>query len=815
MAKLLAALATNSQVILEAPPGAGKTTGVPLALLNEQKEQTDHWLGQQRIIMLEPRRIAARNAATYMAQQIGEAVGQTIGYRMRMDTKVSAATRLEVVTEGVLTRMIQDDPELPGVGLIIFDEFHERSLQADLGLALCLEIQQALREDLKLLVMSATLDTGELQTYLEQFSPAPIVSSEGKSFPVETRYLPARHNEYDWQHWLRGINQTLNEEQGSILMFLPGEGEIRRVADRLNEQNRSDVEICPLYGKQTIQQQQKAIQPSANGQRKLVLATNIAESSLTIEGICIVIDAGLQRSARFNPNSGMQGLHTHRISRASADQRRGRAGRLQPGICIRLWPESEPLVAQTDAEILHADLAPLRLELARWGSHDLPWLTAPNTGSMAQATDLLVQLEALHEDGSLTNTGQAMASLPLHPRLAHMLVKTQNTSEGKLACDIAALLSDRDPLKISDPDINLRLQAMAKQHPSYKNLNQQSKELQRRLKIKAGAYSTDSAGELLAMAFVDRIAQLNNKAQQSYRLSNGKGAQLKDQGHLSDSPFLVIADMQGDQRQGNIYLAASLDIQRVQDQQPELFEQQEYLGWDDNKGQVIGEERLLLGKLVINKKPLKQLGTQQKTQGLLEHLKNKGLPFTPDDKRLLARLKLFQTSNKDITDFSIESLQQQVHQWLGPFVEGITSLTALKKINLTDALLSRLSWDQQQQLAKVVPTHIKVPSGSNVAIDYSQHPPVLAVRIQEIFGAPETPTILNGKQPLMMHLLSPARKPLQVTQDLANFWKNTYTEVRKEMKGRYPRHYWPEDPYVAEATSKTKKYMDRVAKKKS
>ena len=814
---LFQTLASHCCAVLQAAPGAGKTTRVPLHLLNSP------WLAGRKIIMLEPRRLAARSAAQFMARSLGEAVGETVGYRVRMDVKVGPATRIEVVTEGVLTRILQDDPELSGVGLVIFDEFHERNLQGDLGLALCLESQEALREDLRIVVMSATLDGVAVSTLLAN---APALVSEGRSFPVDIRYLSARSRDPKLTSALDAVVPTvlkaLADESGSVLVFLPGMGEIKRIEQQLNKSIAdSSVLVAPLYGNLSQQAQDQAIAASPVGQRKVVLATNIAETSLTIEGIRIVIDTGLMRVPRFDPASGMTRLTTLSVSQASADQRCGRAGRLEAGVCYRLWHEDKHLLAQGEPEIKEADLAPLVLELAQWGCADpgeMRWLDSPPAANVAQARQLLQQVEAVDAAGRITAHGQQMASLGMHPRLAHMVIKANSLGLGALACDIAALLSERDVLQryVVDTDLHSRLLVLAgDRHPgldrgALQRVREAAKQWRQRLKIPAGVghEQLDQAGLLLAFAYPDRIARRRQGAEPRYLLVNGRGATFRQADALSTSDFIAVAQLDGADKEARIFLAAELSEATLLEHFSDAIEEGEFVRWRARDQQVQARQQRRLGAIVFSDQKMSNIDPELAVAAMLDGIRTMGLaclPWTQADRQWQARVQCLHRLNADDwPDMADEALLKNMDVWLAPFLNGISRRSHLQKLDLHNALLSLLSWDKQRQLDELMPTHLTVPTGSQIALDYDNDPPILAVRMQEMFGAGDTPTIAAGKIKVLLYLLSPARRPLQVTQDLAGFWGGSYTEVKKEMRGRYPKHYWPDDPRQAEPTKRVK-----------
>ncbi|MFW0755729.1 ATP-dependent helicase HrpB [Pseudomonas sp. H11T01] len=825
------ALATRHEAVLEAPPGAGKTTRVPLALLNEP------WLAGQTILMLEPRRLAARAAAERLASELGEKVGETVGYRIRLDSKVGPNTRIEVVTEGILTRRLQDDPALEGVGLLIFDEFHERSLDADLALALSLNGRDLFRDDqpLKILLMSATLEGERLAGLLDD---APILRSEGRMYPVEMRWGRAfQPGEFIEPRLVQTILEALNDESGSLLVFLPGQAEIRRVhqqlADALGE--RSEVLLCPLHGELDLAAQRAAIDPAPPGQRKVVLATNIAETSLTIDGVRVVIDAGLARVPRFDPGSGMTRLDTQRISRASATQRAGRAGRLEPGVCYRLWSQDqhEQLAAYASAEILSADLAGLALQLGRWGvtPGQLIWLDVPPAAAYAQAQDLLERLGALEgktaEDWKLTRHGQAMAELPAHPRIAHLLLRGQALGLADMACDVAALLGERDILRGAGADLHSRLVLLSGEERAARGAQggvQRARQLARQyrgyLRGKASESVSDPdhprwLGALLALAYPDRVAQQRRAGGAEYRLANGRAALFAEADSLMKQPWLVIADLgsrQG-QREERIYLAADFDPALFDSVLAEQVRNVDQLDWDEREGVLRAERQRKVGELVLSREPLTGLDEAARSQALVSLVRRKGLellPWTPELRQWQARVALLRQldmegkGQSEWPDVSDAALLANLENWLQPYLSKVSRLSHFANLELASIVHNLLPWPLPQRLDELAPHHLSVPSGSSIRLDYSEQPPILAVRLQELFGLAETPRIAGGRQVVKLHLLSPARRPVQVTQDLANFWRSTYAEVKKDLKGRYPKHYWPDDPLVAEATARIK-----------
>lgn len=810
-----AALARSRAAVIEAPPGAGKTTRVPLAVLDAQ------WLQGRKLVMLEPRRLAARAAAGFMAAQLGEAVGETVGYRVRLDTRVGKRTRIEVVTEGVLTRMLQADPALGVYGLVIFDEFHERSLQADLALALCLDARAALRPDLRLLVMSATLDGAKIARLL---GDAPILRSEGRSYPVVTRYRPVS-NQAQLEPQMAGVLQcVLAEEQGSVLVFLPGSREIRRVAAGLEGRLPADVHLQMLYGNLTQAEQDAVIRPAAAGERKLVLATSIAETSLTIEGVRVVVDAGLARVPRFDPVSGLTRLVTRRVSRAAADQRRGRAGRLAPGVCYRLWSEGERLDAQITPEVLQADLAPLVLELAQWGETNaarLEWLDPPPAAALAQAADLLQQLGALDARGRITAHGGKMLALPLHPRLAHMVLEGAALQAGWLACLLAALLSEREVLSGAagrQADITLRIQQLAAENVpdgySSRSRLRFVMALARNIARAAGIAESrevvcERAGILLALAYPDRIGKRRAGTQPRYLLSNGRGAYLDPDDSLAATEWLAVAELDGNPGNARIFLAAALAEQEVREQLAGQIVNRDRIEWDDAESAVRAVREQCLGAIVLEQQPLASLDPQRVTALLLAAIRRRGavcLPWTPVLRNWQARVLLLRRlQGAQWPDVSDEHLLATLEEWLAPFLAGCTRLEHLASLPLTQALSALLDYRQRRELDVLTPTHFVVPTGSSIALDYTAGEiPVLAVRLQELFGLAKTPAILNGHLPLVLHLLSPAGRALQVTRDLPGFWRGSYQDVKKDMRGRYPKHPWPDDPLQAAPTRRAK-----------
>lgn len=819
LASLHDALAAHRSVVLQAPPGAGKTTRVPLALLDAP------WLAGQRMVMLEPRRLAARAAARRMALTLGQSVGEMVGVRVRGETRVSARTRIEVVTEGVLTRMLQTDPSLDGIGLLLFDEYHERSLQADLGLALAAQAQELLRPELRLLVMSATLDVEAVSALL---GDAPVITSSGRAHPVEIRHVARRDGQHMEGAVAAAVRRALVSDEGSVLAFLPGAGEIRRAHDLLNDGSLPrDVRLHPLYGDLPADAQDMAIAPARPGERKVVLATSIAETSLTIDGVRIVVDSGLSRVPRFSPRTGMTRLETVRVSRASSEQRAGRAGRTAPGVCYRLWAAEEQngLLARATPEILEADLTALALDLAVAGvrsAADLRWLDAPPAAGLAQARELLRQLGALDETDRITTHGRAMAEFGVHPRLAHMLLRAKAVGAGATACIIAALVEERDILR-RDPvrreaDLRLRVaivagEGRADHHDVDRDAVRRVRELSRAWRMQLGvdvreAVDEDEVGRLLALAYPDRVARRRDGAGERYLLRNGLGAVLDDAGALTGSEFLAIAELDGRVPTSRIYLASPLTRSDVEALFAEQVERGDVVEWDAETGTVRAHHVERLGAIELRAVSVREPDALVVAQTLLSAItRGDGLAlrWSESSRRLRERLRFMHARDASWPDLGDEALRDTMELWLLPRLVGLRRRSEVEQLDLGEALLEMLTWEQRKALDALAPTHVTVPTGSRIPIDYGDpDAPVLAVRLQELFGLAETPRIAGGAVPLTLHLLSPARRPVQVTRDLAGFWRSSYFEVRKEMRGRYPKHEWPEDPLSASPTRRAK-----------
>jgi ATP-dependent helicase HrpB len=811
---LLVSLAAHPRLVLEAPPGAGKTTQVPLALLGAG------WRGDGRILMLEPRRVAARAAAGFMARQLGEAPGDTVGYRIRFESRVSTRTRVEVVTEGILTRMIQDDPTLEGVAAILFDEFHERHLAGDLGLALALDVQSQLREDLRIVVMSATLDGEKLARFLD----APRLTSAGRSFPVSTAHFPARRDEALPAQLRRCVEQALAAHPGDLLVFLPGQREIGDALSSLaGAAEAHGAVLLPLHGELAVDAQSAALAPDPEGRRRIVLATNVAESSVTLPGVRVVIDVGLAREPRYDPNSGFSRLETVAISQASADQRAGRAGRVAEGWCYRLWPASQRLEPMRTPEIAQVELAGLALELAAWGEAALRFPDAPPAGALAAAQDLLHRLGAVSADGRITAFGRDMLGLGTHPRLAAMLKAPRDPAEQALACDLAALVEARDPLRGRRDDVASRWQALAAfrtgrvppdaNRGALATIDAASRQWRRRLRCEAAPPAHVPAhllGDLLLHAFPERIARQHPNEPRRYLLANGRMARLFDDSALFGEPWIVASELRFEAKDSLVLRAAPVDEARLQHEFPQRFFEGDVVRWDPAARALVARRERRFDRIVLESKPAGRPDPALAAQALSDAVGELGLdalPWTEPLRQWLERVRCLRDwqPGLGLPDLSDEALLATRDTWLKPAFTGKTRLDALAEDELGDALKSCLDWSLRQRLDSLAPRRIGVPSGMERGIHYAQgSAPVLAVKLQELFGLADTPRIADGQVPLTLHLLSPGGKPLQVTQDLRSFWHNTYPEVRKEMKGRYPRHPWPEDPWSATATHRAK-----------
>ncbi|MGA7541170.1 MAG: ATP-dependent helicase HrpB [Steroidobacteraceae bacterium] len=833
--QLRRALRVYSSAVLTAPPGAGKSTVVPLVLLEEP------WAQGKRILMLEPRRLAARGVALRMAQTLGEPVGRTVGYRMRLDTRVSRDTRIEVVTQGVLTRMLQGDPALEGVAAVIFDEYHERSLQADLGLALTLDARESVTPDLRILVMSATLEGSTVSRLL---GDAIVVEAHGRAFPVETRYVgnglpplpqdgPARGaRELPEALTARIVRRALDEEHGDVLVFLPGAREIHRVRALLEGSpllttSSARLQVLPLYGDLSGEEQGAALAPSRPGTRRVVLATNIAETSLTIPGVRVIVDSGLARRLRFDPATGMSRLDTERISRASAEQRQGRAGRVGPGVCYRAWSESaqRSLAPYDPPEILEADLTPLALELASWGVREaqaLKWLDPPPAAMFASARDLLARLGALKDDGRITPHGREMTRLGIHPRLAHMLLRAQELKSLPLAADLAALLAERDLLRglagARDADIRGRIDVLRGEGDAagidravLQRARRGARELLRQLggepEAKSGTASgRGSVGGLLALAFPDRIGRRRAAGEGRFTLSNGRGAHFAEPQSLARQELIVAVDLDDRDRDARIRLAAPLSREDIEELMASRLERADSIEWNAREQAVLARRVLKLDGLVLEESALPEVPREAALAAMLEGIRQLGIESLPWDREardLQARVGFVRRLGGKFErwpELSDAALAASAREWLAPWLECVTRREHLARIPLPDALLARLSWDERRELDALAPSELAVPSGSRVRIDYlDESAPAVAVRLQEVFGLEATPRIGGGRVPITFKLLSPAQRPVQVTRDLASFWRGAYAEVRKDLRGRYPKHYWPENPLEAQA----------------
>ena len=821
-------LAAHPRLVLEAPPGAGKTTQVPLALLDQP------WLAGRKIVMLEPRRVAARAAAGFMARQLGETVGETVGYRIRFENKVGPRTRIEVVTEGILTRMIQDDPLLEGVGAILFDEFHERHLAGDLGLALSLDVQSSLREDLRLVLMSATLDGEKLARFLD----APRLSSEGRSHPVSVSHFPARRDESLEVQARRAVEIALAEHPGDVLVFLPGQREIVRVelalASMLTRDQatppqpspafaREGAIVLPLHGELSVEQQSLALQPDPQGRRRVVLATNVAESSVTLPGVRVVIDSGQAREPRYDPNSGFSRLDIASISQASADQRAGRAGRVAEGWTYRLWPQSQRLEPQRRAEIAQVELAALALELAAWGSYDLRFVDAPPPGALSAARDLLQRLGALDATLAITALGKHMLVLGTHPRLSAMLLSARGDEDRALACDLAALVEARDPLRNAGDALAARWRALAAfrqgrvagdaHRSGLAAVDAAAKQWRRRLRVEAHAPREIEAhrlGDLLAHAFPDRIAHQHPVDLRRYQLANGRMARVFDDSAVFGEPWIVVSELRFEAKDALVLRAAPIDEQFLRREFPDRFVTEDAVRWDATRRALSAQRETRFDQILLDTRAAGRIDPQHAAAALTDAIRELGLSALPWSESLQqwrerARSLREWMPDLGLPDLSDETLLATLDEWLRPAFAGKTRLDALGEDELANALKSGVDWSLRQRIDVLAPVRIVVPSGMERRIEYTHgQPPVLAVKLQELFGLADTPRVADGRIPVTLHLLSPGGKPLQVTQDLRGFWERTYPEVKKEMKGRYPRHPWPEDPWSAQATHRAK-----------
>jgi len=801
--ELLTALRTQHSAVLVAPPGAGKTTRVPLALLDEP------WVANKKILILEPRRLAARGAANRMASTLKEQVGERVGLRVRLGSKVSAKTQIEVITEGIFTRMILDDPELKNVAAVLFDEFHERSLDADLGLALALDAQSALRDDLRILVMSATLDGARVASLLDD---APVITSEGRAFPIETRHRPRDPQRRIEDEVTSAVLAALAQDEGSMLVFLPGQGEIRRVETLLKEKVRnSDIDIAPLYGAMDQRAQDLAVTPAAKSRRKIVLATSIAETSLTIEGVRIVIDSGLARVPRYEPDIGLTRLETVRASRASADQRRGRAGRTEPGICYRLWEEAATLSldAFSKPEMLSADLSSLVLDCAQWGVSDptaLKFLDSPPKPAITEARHDLHALHAIDKDGRITELGQQIRALPLPPRLARMVIEAGQRGAAQDAAMIAALISERG-LGGTSTDLAHRLDQFKRERSAradeMKRLARGWAESVRSI----AAQQELSAGAILALAYPDRIAKARG-AKGAFLMANGRAAAVEPHDSLAREPFLAIAEIAGSAAQARILLAAPLTLHDIEREFGEDIVTRDEVTFDKDAASLRARRVTRLEALVLNEQMLAVPPSDENAAILAKGIASLGVtrwPFSKATKQWRDRVMFLRQTASDWPDLSDAQLENTATEWLAPYLNGKTSLAQIDAGLMFEALSSQLDWQMQKRLDEDAPTHFVAPTGNAHPIDYeAEEGPVLAIRVQELFGLKEHPTLARGKWPLVLHLLSPAHRPIQITKDLPGFWKGSWASVKTEMKGRYPKHVWPDDPANAAPTARAK-----------
>jgi len=810
---IIRGLSEHPRLVLEAPPGAGKTTQVPLALLDEP------WLQGRKIVVLEPRRVAARAAAGFMAKQRGETVGGTVGYRIRFENRVGPDTRIEVVTEGILTRMIQDDPMLESVGAILFDEFHERHLAGDLGLALALDVQAQLRDDLRLVVMSATLDGEKLARFLD----APRLSSEGRGFPVQIAHFPARRDETTEVQARRAIEHAVQAHPGDVLVFLPGQREIARVETMLAGVLPDGIVVLALHGELPVEKQSEALQPDPQGHRRVVLATNVAESSVTLPGVRVVIDSGQAREPSYDPNSGFSRLEVTTISQASADQRAGRAGRVADGWAYRLWPQSQRLDPQRRPEIALVELGALALELAAWGSDDLRFVDAPPPGAMNAARDLLRRLGALTASHAITPLGKRMLALGTHPRLAAMLLSAGEGEDRALACDLAALVEARDPLRMGGDALAARWRALADfrsgRAPQEANrsglaaIDAAAKQWRRRVHESAlppASVEAHRLGDVLMHAFPDRIGFQHPQDARRYLLANGRSARLFDDSALVGEPWIVVSELRHEARDALVQRAAPLDERRLRRDFAERFVTEDTVRWDASRRALSAQRESRFDQIVFDARPAGRVDPALAATALTDAVRDLGLdalswPESLQQWRERVRCLREWMPDLGLPDLSDDALVATLDDWLTPAFAGKTRLDALGEDELATALKSGMDWSLRQRIDQLAPTRITVPSGMERRIEYAHgQPPVLAVKLQELFGLADTPRVADGRIPVLLHLLSPGGKPLQVTADLRNFWNSTYAEVRKEMKGRYPRHPWPDDPWSAQATHRAK-----------
>jgi ATP-dependent helicase HrpB len=810
---IVRSLSDHPRLVLEAPPGAGKTTQVPLALLDQP------WLQGKKILMLEPRRVAARAAAGFMAKQRGEAVGDTVGYRIRFENKVGLKTRVEVVTEGILTRMIQDDPMLEEVGAILFDEFHERHLAGDLGLALALDVQAQLREDLRIVVMSATLDGEKLARFLD----APRLSSEGRGHPVQVAHFAARRDETIEVQARRAIERAVQAHPGDVLVFLPGQREIARVAAMLAGVLPQDVVVLALHGELPVEKQSEALQSDPQGRRRVVLATNVAESSVTLPGVRVVVDSGLAREPSYDPNSGFSRLEVTSISQASADQRAGRAGRVAEGWAYRLWPPSQRLDPQRRPEIALVELGSLALELAAWGSDDLRFVDAPPPGALNAARDLLARLGALSASQAITPLGKRMLALGTHPRLAAMLLSATGAEDRALAADLAALVEARDPLRMGGDALAARWRALAAfrmgraPHEAHRTglaaIDAAAKQWRRRIREDAPPPSSLEAhrlGDVLMHAFPDRIGTQHPQDPRRYQLANGRTARLFDDSALFGEPWIVASELRYEARDALIQRGAPVDEKRLRTEFADRFVTEDTVRWDASRRALVAQRESRFDQIVFDARPAGRVDPALAAAALTDAVRELGLdalhwPESLRQWRERVRCLREWMPELGLPDVGDDALMATLDDWLKPAFAGKTRLDALEEDALANALKSGVDWSLRQRIDQLAPVRIIVPSGMERRIEYAHgHPPVLAVKLQELFGLADTPRVADGRVPVLLHLLSPGGKPLQVTSDLRNFWNSTYAEVKKEMKGRYPKHPWPDDPWSAQATHRAK-----------